>query len=289
MSSSNLDYTPREQLPLAPPSVDVSRLPKLLRDGDRALTAEKARETYLKTERASWNVDGRTSRHKRHCKGLYRRILEADRRLQERYEGLTTAKLTRGLARSDDVGDWLTLWELDEMLNGGEVRNQIRQSINYRLGKKGGFDFEWVAVTSVTQTTGTPREYIYLWIDDPDDKVTVQHLAPALEKHLKGCQNAHEEDHQFQESGTGGAITVEHTPPLVDYIPERFFDIQKESEAEPRPTTTGAAFVAQKLVHLPVGDYAKSNRKNPPDTLLEGAALAWASPYRWFRASRGVP
>jgi hypothetical protein len=273
--------------PLVPPSVDVDRLPDPLRDGDRPLTLIEARERYLQVERDAWRKNGQTSKHMRHLKNQYPRILEADRQFQGQYEGLTTAKLTRGI--SPDDPEEVTPWELDMMLNGGSVRSQVRNSLDYHLGDKGGFDFEWVAVTSVTRITGTPREYIYLWIEDPENKVSTGHLAPALETHLESCEIASREDHVYDEEGTGGAITVEHSPPLVSDPPEKFFDIREVSEAPGRPNTRGAQFVATRLVHLPVGDYDNSQRENPPDTLLEGGAIAWATPNRWFRASEGVP
>jgi len=253
------------------------------------VTVDEARETYVKVERDAWGTDGRTSKHMRHKKDLYPRILEADRQFQDQYEGLTTAKLTRGISPWDDSGERLTPWEIDMMLNGGSVRSQVRNSLDYYLRGKGGFDFEWVAVTSVTRTTGTPREYIYLWIEDPENQVSTGHLAPALKKHLENCENAYDEDHAYDEEGTGGVITVQHSPALVSEHPEKLSEIFRKSEARDRPNTTGAQFVATQLVHLPVGDYSNSKRKNPPDILLEGAALAWASPNRWFRASGEVP
>lgn len=225
----------------------------------------------------------------RHRKGLYPRILEADRRLQECYEGLTTAKLTRGLSPWDDYGERLTPWELDSMLNSGTIRRSIRNSLDYQFRQKRDFDFEWVGVTSVTETSGAPREYIYLWIEDPQNEVSADWLAPALEKHLARCENAAEVDHDYEDDGSDGAITVKQSPPLVSDPPESFFEIQEVSEAPSYPNTTGARFVAKQLVHLPIGDYYNSERKNPSNTLIEGAALAWASPYRWFRTSGGVP
>ena len=274
---------------LVPSSVDVHQLPNPLRDGERPLTVDEARETYIQIERDAWDTDGHTSKHMRHLKSLYPRILEADRRFQDQYEGLTTAKLTRGISLWDESGERFTPWELDMMLNGGSVRSQVRAALDYHLGQKGGFDFEWVAVTSVTRITGTPREYIYLWIEDPNNEVSVEHLVPALEKHVENCGNAYEENHVYDEDGSAGAITIEHSPPVVSDPPDKFFDIQEVSDVASRPNTRGAQFVATRLIHLPVGDYYNSQRKNPPETLLEGAALAWASPNRWFRASGGVP
>lgn len=284
MNSSNSDI-----LRLAPPSVDVDSLPKPLHDGTQALTVDEARETYLRIERASWNSDERTSKHMRHRSELYPRILESDRRFQEQYKGLTTAKLTRGLSPFDESGERLTPWELDAMLNGGTIRRSVREALNYHLSRKRDLEFEWVGVTSVTQTTGAPREYIYLWIEDPGNEVSADWLSPTLDRHLDRCANASEENHAYHESGTAGAITVRHSPPLADHSKDDFWKIQEASEEPSYPNTTGAKFVAGQLVHLPVGDYVNSERDNPSDTLLNGGALGWASPYRWFRASGGVP
>jgi hypothetical protein len=175
------------------------------------------------------------------------------------------------------------------MLNGGTIRRNVREALNYHLSKKRDFDFESVGVTSVTQTSGAPREYIYLWIDDPDNEVSADWLYPALDKHLSRCANAFEDNHAYNENGSGGAITVRHSPPLASHSKDDFWKIQEASEEPSYANTAGAMFVARQLVHLPVGDYANSERENPSDTLLNGAALAWASPYRWFRASGGVP
>ena len=284
MNSSNSD-----SLRLTPSSVDIEDLPDPLHDGTRSLTVDEARETYLQIERASWKSGKRTSKYMRHRKSLYPRILEADRRFQEQYKGLTTVKLTRGLSPFDESGERLTPWELDAMLNGGTIRRSVRENINYHLSEKRDFDFESVGVTSVTQISGAPREYIYLWIDDPDNEVAADWLYPAFEKHIDRCANAFEEDHAYQDNGSAGVITVRHSPSLTSHSKADFWKIQENSKEPSYPNTAGAKFVACQLVHLPVGDYNNSNRSNPSDTLLDGGALAWASPYRWFRASGGVP
>jgi len=53
--------------------------------------------------------------------------------------------------------------------------------------------------------------------------------------------------------------------------------------------TAGAQYLASQLAHLPLADRYAGDRDDPPQALFEGAALAWASPRNWFRASRGVP
>lgn len=283
---SDPDHVARRGLPLAPPSVRLSAIPESLRDDEGPLAVRDASTAYLKTQRASWQSEDRTSKYERHRYEVYPRILKADRRLQDRYDGLTTAMLTRRLSPLDDNGNWLTPWECDEMLHGGSIRRSVREALNYQLGD---FDFEWVAVTAPTRSAGTPHEHIYLWIDDLENRVGTGHLESALGKHLKYCANAYEKDHRYRVDGTSGAITVRHNPEIVKSIPERIHDILKVAESPSRPNTQGAQYTASQLAHLPVGDYYQFGRENPPDPLIEGAALAWTSPHHWFRTSAGLP
>jgi len=217
---------------------------------------------------------------------VYPRILEADRYFQTHFEGLTTAMVTRRLSPLNESGGWLTPWECNEMLHGGAVHRSVREAINYQLED---FTFEWLAVTAPTRSAGTPHEHIYLWIEDPSDDVAVDHLKPGLEKHLKHCVNAYQKNHQYQAGGTDGAITVENNPPIIKEHPDKIEEIIKKTNTGLEPNTKGAQYLASQLAHLPLADFYSEKHETPPDVLFEGAALAWASPYNWFRASRGIP
>lgn len=281
------DHDARRDLRLAPDSVKTDSLPDpFITENGRAETVAEAGETYLKIQRSNWDTEGRTSKYECHLRGLYRQILEADRHFQMRYDDLTTVILTRRLSPLDGAGDWLTPWECNEMLHGGSVHRSVRRALNYHLGD---FEFEWVAVTAPTTSAGTPHEHIYLWVDDPENSVTTDHIKPALEKHLKYCINAHEKHHQYRADGTGGAITVQHDPDLRKQSHRKVAKQVMRGNTPPYPNTQGAQYLASQLVHLHVGDYYDSHQDDPPQALFEGAALAWASPYNWFRSSEGVP
>ena len=282
---SSPNHTARQELPLAPTSVKVERLPDPLTDNDQPLSVNEAATTFLKTQRASWTSDNRSSKYERHRYELYPRILGADRHFQAEYEGLTTAMLTRRLSPLDDAGNWVTPWECDDMLHGGTIHRSVRGAINYQLE---GFEYEWVAVTAPTTSAGTPHEHRYFWIDDSENSVTTDHLASALDKHLKHCANAYRRDHRYQADGMSGAITVRHDPPIVKEHPDKMEEIIKQTDTL-EPNTRGAQYLSSQLAHLPLGDFYSDERENPPQALFEGAALAWASPRKWFRASRGVP
>lgn len=281
---SNPNHVARRKLPIAPSSVKIERLPDPLTEVGEPLSIEEAREAYLRTQHASWNADSRTSKYERHRYHLYPRILAADRHFRSEYEGLTTAMPSRRLSPIDESGNWLTPWECNEMLHGGSIHRSVREAIDYQLE---GFSYEWVAVTAPTQSAGTPHEHVYFWIDDPDDEMTTEYFDTGLERHLDHCVNAYQKHHQYRADGSGGAITVQHSPEVVKEAPDKIHEILEEST--PRPNTMGAQYLASQLAHLPLGDFYNESKESPPDALLEGAALSWASPRNWFRASRGVP
>lgn len=216
-------------------------------------------------QRVAWNTDGRTSQYERHRWTLYPRLLDTDERLIEEYgDGLTTVMLTRRISPLDDNDDWLTPWECDAMLNGGSVRRNVGRRLRYHLNS---FTYEWAAVVSPTPVAGTPHEHIYLWINDPDNEVDTSYIVPALEKHLDACETAYEKHHRYRRDGSKGAITYRHDPELTE-----------------GGNTSGAQYLASQLAHLTLGDYYDAEQDNPPEALLQGAALAWASPYDWFRS-----
>jgi len=292
------DHSARRNTPLIPSSVPLDTLPEPLTEDEngnrRRPAVSEARTTYMKIHRHLWNKDGRTSGYERHRYEVYPRLLEADRRFRYEYQGLTTVLLTRRLSPLDDCGDWLTPWECDQMLHEGtegKIQESIRRALSYHLDQ---FEFEWVGVTAPTETAGTPHEHIYLWIEDPANQVEVGDITPALEKHVKRCENAESEDHPWDSNADEGAIIIHHSPPLVESPPEKFFDIKEESQVYADagivlPNTAGAQYLASQLAHLPLGDYYNQSKDDPSPPLLAGGALAWASPHHWFRPSSGFP
>ena len=265
---SQPDHNARRQLPLVPDSVKLNRIPDALQEDGQPLTVGEARKTYTKIQLDSISREDRTSKYERQRYDIYKRIHDADRQFIDDYDDLTTVMFTCRLSPLDGNGNWLTPWECDQMLHGGASQRSIRDALKYQLGE---FEFGWVAVTAPTTTAGTPHDHYYVWIDDPENEITTDQIAPALNKHLKHCVNAYDQHHQYRRDGTDGAITYRHSP-----------------ERTSQGNTEGATYVAKQLAHLPIGDYNNDEKPDPSDTLIEGAALAWASPFNWFRSSSEV-
>lgn len=286
------DHSARREQPLAPERVDNSELPKPFRMEDGcAQSVEDAAETYLKIQKTNWNTDGVTSKYERHRYEIYTKIQQADRHFQHNYDNLTTALLTRRLSPLDDDGNWLTPWECDELLHGGDIHRSVRRALDYQLD---GYDYEWVAVTAPTTSAGTPHEHIYIWIDDPNNTVGADHFSSALEKHLKHCENAYPEDHEYQDDGSHGAITYQHDPDQIGVTAIQFSAVTEQCPTYQEcgiayRTTQGAQYLASQLAHLPTANFYDHDEETPPQALFEGAALSWATDHYWFRTSRGVP
>lgn len=260
-------------------------------DSPRPVSFEKAGEIYTRYTRATWNQSEYTSRYEKHNQ-KYAQILQSDR-LLNLGSTITTVVLTRRLSPVDDHGSWIPPLEVDEMLNGGDIRSRVRGRIRYQLKDKLGLSQLWyVAVTAPTESAGTPHEHIYYWIHDPYDEVSVEHFEPALQEHIDSCERAYREDHQYRQDGTEGAITVEHDPSVVDEPPEKLEAVieqdatSQDQEDDYVRNTRGTQYLASQLPHLQLGDLYDGQESDPRETLLQGAAVAWASNYDWVRTSQ---
>lgn len=254
------------------------------------MTVDRAREIYIRYIGSQVNSPN-TSKLERHQQKTYPRILRVDQESRA-ISSLTTVMMSRRVWPLNESDEWIPPLKLDEMLHGGDVKTRMRNAVKHQLDDR---FHRYVAVTAPTESAATPHEHIYYWIFDPDNEITVDQFAPALEKHLESCPNARREDHQYDEDGVKGAITVRHDPPVTDQAPESAEAMVDDDFAfttdggEYRPNTRGAQYLASQLAHLPLADQRSHDHQNPQPTLLEGGALAWASSYDWFRSSQNVP
>lgn len=244
------------------------------------VSIERAREIYVRYQTSIRNSK-KTSKYERHRGKQYPTVLNADRHFRTEYENLTTVLFTRRVHPTWGDGNWWSPVMLDHFLHHDNVKQSIRDAFDYHLQD---YDFESLRVTAPTESAATPHEHWLLWIDDPEDDVTVNDIIPALEKHLETVPTARPEDHSLHPDRESTAIEIRHDPPLVDEEQARI-----EESPELVPHTQAAQYLASQLAHLPLGDLWDPDKPNPQDTLLEGGAVAWASRHQWFGASQGVP
>lgn len=272
---------------LFPEDFDATQLDDPLVDDDgEPLSLSEAADTYLRLVQYNRNRDDHTSRYETAKEYHYPRILDADRYFQDSFEGLTTCLITRSVISPDEAADQHTLWELNEMLNGAGIRRSVREALDYHLD---AFEFEWVAVTTPESRLGAPRELIYLWVNDPDDEISVGDLEPALERHVERCPAADWEAHEYSDDGTDGAIQFQHDPEHASQEPEQYVSIFGATDHTPNPPTTGALHVATNLPDLVVGNLSDGDSSDAEPALIQGAALGYVVSQDWVRFSSGVP
>lgn len=260
----------------------------------RLMTIERAKEAYVRYQSASNQSDTRTSRYQR-ALSTYRHILEADRLLQCQYDDLSTAMVTRRQSPLDDSDDWIPPVTLHSRL--ANTFDSVRKAIHYRLARKHGLDYEYVALTAHTTSCATPHQHIVLWIDDPANELKGDMLQPAVDKHVSMVPTAYHQHHQ----PASDAVTVQHTPDTVDPVPEHIGRILRQSDAASADDTSmgnqgvpapiaAVQYVSQQHPHLFLGHVVDDLERDVTNlnTLLDGAATAWASPYRSVTSSSGV-
>jgi hypothetical protein len=255
----------------------------------KLMTIARAKEAYVRYQSASHQTAERTGAYERHL-GKYATILEADRRLQRAYSGLSTAMLTRRQSPLDEHGEWIPPVSLHSRL--ADTFASIRKSLSYHLGRKGGFTYEYLAVTAMTDSAATPHQHIVLWVEDPADDLHREMLQPAVNKHVASVATATHEDHG------DGAVTIQHSPDRVDHVPEAYSAIHEltntieQGEFGPSvpKNTTVAQYVGSQLPHLYLGHVLGETHGEQENlsTHLDGGAVAWASPYRTVCSSSGV-
>lgn len=256
----------------------------------RLMTIARAKEAYVRYQSASHQSPERTGAYGRHL-GKYANILEADRRLQRAYEGLTTAMMTRRQSPLDEHGEWIPPVSLHSRL--ADTFASIRKSLSYHLGRKHGFDdWEYLAVTAMTDTAATPHQHVVIWVEDPAGELHRDMLQPAVDKHVASVATATHEDHG------DGAVTIQHSPDRVDHVPEAYSAIHEQTRTVERgeygpsvpANTTVAQYVGSQLPHLYLGHVLGESHGEQEhlETQLEGGTVAWASPYQTLSSSSGV-
>jgi hypothetical protein len=243
-----------------------------------AMKVRKAKEAYIRYQGRLYHSESHTSAYERHRYGIYPKILNADRHFLNNFEGLTTVLLTRRIQPTDKNDQWIEPATLDAMLHNSYLMRRINEVAHYRLKKVKDLNYEYIRVTAPTESTATPHEHRYFYIEDPNNKVTIDDFRHIIDEHTENCANAMRKHHQVNE-GSHDAVNVRYDPPVVD----------DKYASDGTRHTAGSQYLVSQLAHLPLGDKLDSATDDPNEPLLEGGMLGWATQSQWFGASNGVP
>ena len=245
-----------------------------------AMTVQRAKEAYITYQAALYHSNERTSAYERQKNKIYPKLLNSDRHFLNNFEGLTTVLFTRRIRPTDTSNKWIEPATLDAMLHNSYLMRRLREASRYRLGQLKGLNYEYVRITAPTESTATPHEHRYFYIEDPDNQVSLDDFRPIMDEHIEYCANAEKEDH-VAIPGERDAINIEHNPQLQL--------VDEEYGLNGTQHTQGVQYLGSQLAHLPLGDKLDPDTEDPKETLLEGGAIGWTTRRHWFGSSSGVP
>lgn len=283
-------------------------------DAPIPMTIERAATTTYAYETAAYHSD-RTSRFER-VRDTHGRYMDAERELLERWNGeVTTGLLSLRIRPVDEVpkgeveeggganygltsvadaeddstesdgGETVRRWwppvQIDNRLHDGweYVRDRLRAHLE-------SFEYGYCWVVGTTDSAATPHLHVLLWIRDPDEEITVEHLRPAVESFVRNTTGAYPDDHPVSPGESDAAVT-RHDPPRCDGIDDdQLLHIYHERGDEGFPiNTAGFNYVMNQRPEWCMREVVENDDvgRGAVDYVdLDGAAIAWASPNDWI-------
>lgn len=252
----------------------------------RAMTVGRAREVYLRYERAAWKRPDRTGALER-VRQQHGRLLGGERDVLKRYGGDATVLFlslrVSPIAVVDGRRRWVEPVKLDQWLDDGWQRVYHRM-----YDQLSGFDWEYVGVTAATRSAATPHLHLLVYVRDPDSEVGIEVAQSLVESHVGGATNAYESDHPV-EAGDRDAGMVFHDPPTAEMDDETALDVLRTRDGEGFPPSTPMLkYMATQRPHWVIeAVYDGESDTDADSVLVDGGAVAWAAPHDWLKSSSG--
>lgn len=190
-------------------------------EGKHLKSWKQARRAYKRHRIGEFHSPVHTTLQKR-SRQDYRRLLESDRQLQEKYENLTTALLSLRVPPQRNGVYVPPLVTLDALM---DAWGHVRRALSYRLRD---YEFEFARVVAGTDWFATPHIHVYVWIDGKPD---FEELEPIVEKFVEKCTLA--PDDGVGNRAREGALTLRYKP-----------------ETREKGETIGSGYVARQIPHI---------------------------------------
>lgn len=262
----------------------------------------KAREAYLRIQKADHNAENRTSLCEK-TRIKHGKILGAERELYEKEYGADATVILFSFRQSpveysNGQRQWVTPVELDNDLH--KSWSNIRGTLKYQISDKLGLEYEYIAITSTTTIAATPHTHMVVMIEDPDDEVTIDVARSVVSSHVNNCPRAYA-DHHPVEDGERDAAILHHDPPISTYPRhmregrdgrDRIETAQKINRHQDRftiPNTRAMEYVANQRPHWVIENvYDGTTDVHRNSVLVDGGAVAWARQHNWIKSSGGL-
>ena len=310
-----VDHTARGSTKLVPSDYDIHELPKPLVEcgcGDcseqadpladdsyvfrdvcyaqqkcsepSSMSVERASEVYLIYQQAAKNDPIKTSllERTRNQHGVY---IGAEQKLRERMDDPTVIFLSLRVSPTEVQHGrkrWIPPVALDNRLS--DSWRNVKSVLDYQLDD---FWWEYCWVTATTDSAATPHRHVVVYVDDPNNEVSIEIPRAAVNSFVNNTQGAESSFHSV-ESEQSDAGNIFYDPPLAEKANEsRAYGIHGDPYRIP---TVHLYYALNQRPHWAlenVYDGTSDIHANSVD--VQGAAVAWASPNNWLGSSDGFP
>jgi len=277
----------------ADPLADVSAFNDIyagdICDNPRPLTLDKARDVYLGYKRKEMNTPDETSPLER-TRNLFGRVLGGERELLSQMD--SPSLLFVSLRQSPIMEDkrrreWIRPVRLCEELHS--PWKNIRRLLSRRLSDK--FPrWEYARVTGYTTSAATPHFHLLVYVEDPDDELSLDVGRAVVDSHLRGNQYAERRGHPVVEGESDAAMVTHHVPRETDQVGSwSRISVNEHHDVDNKDTSNFIRYMMNQLPHWVLDHIWENNDINNTSTLVDGAVISWASPYDDYGSSRGFP
>ncbi|WP_256544825.1 hypothetical protein [Halobellus inordinatus] len=255
-------------------------------DSPRAVTVERAAEIYLRYQKAAEN-------HPKHRSKLeetrirHGKMLGAERQILSEMDEPTLIFLSLRLSpteRQNGHRRWIEPVRLGGRLSDSWGR--VRDVLTYQLKE---YNSEYAAITSMTTSAASPHKHALVYVEDPDNEITVDIAESAIDSHVRNTVGAEAEDHPVnpRESDAG---MVFHDVPKADDVPdETLLEVFKRRDKEPFSLpSVPLYYMANQQPHWVLKNVYDGESDIHKDSIqVDGGAIAWALPWKNYSSSRG--
>lgn len=214
----------------------------------------------------------------------YARLLHGDRRLQERYDDVTTILLTFRLSPTTDEKRLRPPLVMHDQLAG--TWRKVYQRMSGRYGILDGYEYEYAKVYSGTETFATPHLHVLIHANDPDNGLTPNDFERTITAHTDEYEHAEPGHHTIHPDGDDGAVRLSHEP--LSAVAVGFDRYLREDDPQGETVTAGAVYLASQIPRMLVRPAVKN------DAQIERwkwhtATWGWASSKPTVGTSHGWP
>jgi len=165
----------------------------------------------------------------------------------------------------------------------------VYDALRYRLRDFDDWEYLWLIGT--TDSAATPHMHVYVWVRDPHNELSVDHVRPAVQSFVNNTPTARQKHHTVTEGKSDAAVVHTNTLRHDDISDEQLLAAMKRREVADSPmqyNTRGLLYLLNQrpawvIKRLTEGTVNPDDRQTRLD--LAGLATSWASSKNWIGSS----